>query len=100
MLHIVVTDAPLLHVVDGSFFMRLPALQSMPMHKCDVIAPVVPGFAGGKTRQCSLSSSYLQGIARLQRLGYVGSVLTQNVDRLHQQAGAQDVLEMHGTTHE
>jgi Sir2 family len=29
----------------------------------------------------------------------VGSVITQNVDRLHHAAGTRDVLELHGTTH-
>ncbi|KAK3256409.1 NAD-dependent protein deacetylase srt2 [Cymbomonas tetramitiformis] len=39
-------------------------------------------------------------LARLEERGYVRSLLTQNVDRLHQRAGSRDVLEMHGTTHE
>ena len=40
-----------------------------------------------------------EGLARLQRNGWVGTILTQNVDRLHQKGGALNVLEMHGTTH-
>ena len=39
-------------------------------------------------------------LARLQRAGRVSHLVTQNVDRLHQKAGARDVLELHGTTHE
>lgn len=39
-------------------------------------------------------------IARLQSRGYISDIITQNVDRLHQRAGASDVLELHGTTHE
>ena len=39
-------------------------------------------------------------IARLQRADRVWALLTQNVDRLHQAAGAERVIEMHGTTHE
>lgn len=36
-------------------------------------------------------------VAALQREGFLSSVITQNVDGLHQQAGATDVLELHGT---
>ncbi|MDO5627540.1 MAG: NAD-dependent protein deacetylase [Mobilicoccus sp.] len=36
-------------------------------------------------------------VAALQREGFVSGLITQNVDGLHQQAGATDVLELHGT---
>ncbi|HEX5740844.1 MAG TPA: NAD-dependent protein deacetylase, partial [Pilimelia sp.] len=36
-------------------------------------------------------------VARLQRHGAVAGIITQNVDGLHQAAGAQDVLELHGS---
>lgn len=35
-------------------------------------------------------------LARLQRLGYLGSLITQNVDGLHQRAGSPDVIDLHG----
>ena len=38
-------------------------------------------------------------LVRLQSRGWVGPLITQNVDRLHSKAGATDVLELHGTTH-
>ena len=41
-----------------------------------------------------------EGMARLQAAGWLPEILTQNVDRLHQKAGAARVLEIHGTTHE
>lgn len=37
-----------------------------------------------------------RAVADLQRLGLVHAIVTQNVDGLHQQAGARDVLELHG----
>ena len=37
-----------------------------------------------------------RAVADLQRLGLVRVIITQNVDRLHQRAGARDVLELHG----
>jgi len=36
-------------------------------------------------------------LAELERSGLVQAVITQNVDRLHQAAGSQDVIEVHGT---
>ncbi|GAB3072233.1 NAD-dependent protein deacetylase [Intrasporangium mesophilum] len=36
-------------------------------------------------------------VTDLQRAGYVGPVITQNVDGLHQAAGARDVVELHGS---
>jgi NAD-dependent deacetylase len=36
-------------------------------------------------------------IASLQREGFVSTVVTQNVDGLHQAAGTADVIEIHGT---
>jgi NAD-dependent SIR2 family protein deacetylase len=35
-------------------------------------------------------------VAKLQRLGLLRAIITQNVDGLHQVAGADDVLELHG----
>ncbi len=37
-----------------------------------------------------------RAVARLQQLGAVGGIITQNVDGLHQAAGARDVIELHG----
>jgi NAD-dependent SIR2 family protein deacetylase len=38
-----------------------------------------------------------EAVARLQHAGIVGPVITQNVDGLHQAAGATDVTELHGS---
>ncbi len=35
-------------------------------------------------------------LADLQKAGCVQTVITQNIDRLHQKAGASDVIELHG----
>ncbi|MGC9436192.1 MAG: NAD-dependent protein deacylase [Methanomicrobiales archaeon] len=37
-----------------------------------------------------------RAIARLQELGRVRTVITQNIDNLHQDAGSKDVVELHG----
>ena len=36
-------------------------------------------------------------IARLEERGLIKAVITQNIDRLHQKAGSQRVIELHGT---
>jgi NAD-dependent deacetylase len=38
-----------------------------------------------------------KGLARLEALGFLKTVITQNVDGLHQLAGNTDVIEFHGT---
>ncbi len=37
------------------------------------------------------------GLASLERMGIMSTVITQNVDGLHQLAGSTDVIEFHGT---
>ena len=37
------------------------------------------------------------GLAELERMGYLSSVVTQNVDGLHQAAGSKNVIEFHGS---
>ena len=35
-------------------------------------------------------------LAELEKMGYINGIITQNVDRLHQKAGSENVLEFHG----
>ncbi len=37
------------------------------------------------------------GLARLEQAGYLKAIITQNIDGLHQRAGARNVLEVHGS---
>ena len=37
-----------------------------------------------------------QGLARLEELGMISGVITQNIDNLHQEAGSKNVIEFHG----
>ncbi len=37
-------------------------------------------------------------LAELEKTGKLATVITQNIDELHQQAGSQSVIELHGTT--
>lgn len=38
-------------------------------------------------------------LAKLEREGKLQAVITQNIDGLHQEAGSQEVLELHGSVH-
>lgn len=38
-----------------------------------------------------------QALAELEKMGCVKSIITQNIDMLHQKAGSKNVIEMHGT---
>ncbi len=37
------------------------------------------------------------GLARLEQAGYIKTIITQNIDELHQRAGSKNVLEVHGS---
>ena len=38
-------------------------------------------------------------LAKLEQMGKLKAVITQNIDGLHQQAGSKEVLELHGSVH-
>lgn len=39
-----------------------------------------------------------KSLARLEEMGILSAVITQNIDGLHQKAGSRNVIELHGTT--
>lgn len=41
-----------------------------------------------------------KAIARLEEMGYVKCLITQNIDNLHQRAGSKKIIEVHGTLKE
>lgn len=41
-----------------------------------------------------------KAIARLEEMGYVKCLITQNIDNLHQMAGSREIIEVHGTLRE
>jgi NAD-dependent SIR2 family protein deacetylase len=53
-------------------------------------------FAGWRRMAEAQPNAAHRAVARLQGLGVVSGVITQNVDGLHQSAGARDVIELHG----
>lgn len=54
-------------------------------------------FVGWDRFGAALPNSGHRAVAALERVGLVDAVVTQNVDGLHQAAGSQRVVELHGT---
>jgi len=52
---------------------------------------LIPGLLAARPNRAHL------GLAELQRLGRLQGVITQNIDGLHQAAGSDPVIELHGT---
>jgi NAD-dependent deacetylase len=55
------------------------------------------GFMRGAGDVAAANAGHI-AIAKLEELGIVRGVVTQNVDGLHQEGGSRNVLELHGTT--
>jgi NAD-dependent SIR2 family protein deacetylase len=53
-------------------------------------------FVGWRQIAAARPNDGHRAVAELQRAGLLGGVITQNVDGLHQAAGARDVVELHG----
>lgn len=57
-------------------------------------------LVGWPVMQKAKANGAHQAIAQLQKQGLVSTVITQNVDGLHQQAGTHSVIDLHGRAHE
>jgi NAD-dependent deacetylase len=57
-----------------------------------------PEGLGSKVLDAKPSIGHIS-LAELEKLGYLKTVITQNIDNLHQKAGNTDVIELHGTIH-
>ncbi|MCU0122255.1 NAD-dependent protein deacetylase [Pseudomonas sp. B2M1-30] len=51
-----------------------------------------------RVRQAQPNAAH-EALASLQTQGRISGLITQNVDTLHDQAGSQDVIELHGSLH-
>ncbi|MGY3643027.1 NAD-dependent protein deacetylase [Pseudomonas sp. PK-RTE-24] len=51
-----------------------------------------------RVRQARPNAAH-EALATLQQRGRISDLITQNVDTLHDQAGTQDVIELHGSLH-
>jgi len=77
--------------IQGPEFRRDPAIQRRYWARSMVGWPVLA--------QARPNAGH-RALAALEQHGVVDAILTQNVDGLHQQAGSQSVLELHGNIHQ
>lgn len=70
--------------VSHSFFMRYPE-EFFDFYKKNLIYPQA------KPNDCHIA------LAKLEKMGKLKAVITQNIDGLHQEAGSKNVYELHGS---
>ncbi|MGI6695490.1 MAG: NAD-dependent protein deacylase [Christensenellales bacterium] len=73
-------------IISHSFFIRNPEM-FYDFYKHKMVYP------GAKPNPAHLA------LARLEAMGKMQAVITQNIDGLHQAAGSKNVLELHGSVH-
>ncbi len=64
-----------------------------PRQSWEVIKEIFYEHMGAKARP----NAAHRFLAKLERLGKLKGVITQNIDNLHQEAGSKNVIEFHGT---
>jgi NAD-dependent deacetylase len=74
--------------------MEVASLTAFRYHPAEFYAWMKP--LAEKIVQAKPNPAHL-GLARLQSRGHIQTVVTQNIDGLHQKAGASHVLEVHGS---
>lgn len=57
-------------------------------------------YAGWEEFKNRLPNDCHVNLAKLQKRNWIDFLITQNVDRLHHKAGGENIIELHGTTHE
>lgn len=73
-------------VVSHSFFMAHPR-EFYDFYRSKMLFP-----------NAKPNKAHLQ-LAKLEQMGHVKAVITQNIDGLHQAAGSRNILELHGSVH-
>ena len=73
-------------LVSHTFFMRYPE-DFFKFYKDKLI------YKDAKPNKAHLS------LVKLENMGKLNAIITQNIDGLHQMAGSQNVLELHGSVH-
>ncbi|MCB1324463.1 MAG: NAD-dependent deacylase [Spirochaetales bacterium] len=68
----------------------IEAFRAHPERFYDWIRPLLAGFATARPNPAHLA------LSRLQQLGFLREVITQNIDGLHEKAGTREVLAVHG----
>jgi NAD-dependent deacetylase len=73
-------------------YAHIDALENNPVEVWEVL------FRGiGELLETAAPNAGHKGLQRLEEMGMLKTIITQNVDGLHQKAGSSDVIEFHGT---
>lgn len=72
--------------VSHTFFVRYPE-EFFDFYKKNLVYP------NAKPNDCHIA------LAKLEKLGKLKAIVTQNIDSLHQMAGSKEVYELHGCVH-
>ena len=73
-------------LISHTFFLRYPE-DFYAFYKSNLVYP------NAKPNKCHMA------LAKLEQMGKLKAVVTQNIDGLHQMAGSQKVYELHGSVH-
>lgn len=74
-------------------FIELDYFHREPYHSWKLIKQIFYDFMGN-----AQPNAAHYALAELEQKKYLETIITQNIDNLHQQAGSRNVLEFHGTT--
>lgn len=85
------TDSGLWERYDPFEVASLTAFRYRPEKFFEWIRPLALEMQGAEPNAAHVA------VARLEEAGIVKTVITQNIDRLHQRAGSKNVLEVHGS---
>ncbi len=77
--------------VNPAKFASIDGFMNDPKAWWEMALELAPTFMNAKPNPAHLK------LAELEKMGFLDWVITQNVDGLHQQAGSQNVLEVHGS---
>lgn len=74
-------------------FLDINYFQQKPLESWKLIKEIFYDFFG----KASPNKAHY-GLAEMEKAGYLHSIITQNIDNLHQQAGSKEVYEFHGNS--
>ncbi|HOO72315.1 MAG TPA: NAD-dependent deacylase [Spirochaetota bacterium] len=75
---------------DPALYASIDSFKRKPEMVWDMLFEMVDIMENAKPNPAHLA------LARLEQLGYLSSIITQNIDNLHQAAGSKHVIEYHG----
>jgi len=78
--------------IDPMKYAHIDALENNPVEVWEVLFRGIAGIL-----ETAAPNAGHKGLWRLEQMGILKTIITQNVDGLHQKAGSSDVIEFHGT---